>query len=1011
MSGYRNIAVVVAFVMLLPAIAFAQAGIAGTVRDTSGAVLPGVTVEAASPALIEKVRVGVTDGAGQYRIENLRPGTYAVTFTLTGFNTFRRDGVELTGSFIATVNAEMRVGAVEESITVSGNAPTVDVQSTNRQQVLSSQVVDALPTGRMYFTLGVLTPGVTSNNPDVGGTTGDTMSRLVIHGGRGDDQRVLTNGLNYFSPQAPSIGGNVPNMSGAQEVTIDTSGANAETQTGGVTVNFIQRDGGNTFAGTAFFTYANEHMASNNFTQRLRDAGLRAVNTLKSSMDINPGLGGPLVRDRLWFYASGRYQTSRLYAPGMFFNKNEFDPTKWTFEPDTGRRALSNNAVWKDYQLRLTWQATPKNKIAGSWDEQMFCRCPHFISATRSPDAGVDRRFPIERLQHVEWMSTVTNKVLIEAVGMYGTERWGNMHLRPEAGGGSLDVTPAQLAAYPQMIGVVEQQGTIAGLNYRAPVGTFPGTFNNNRTGSLRYRASLSYVPGSHSLKVGWGDINGFVEEERYMVGPPISYRFNSPVVNGVVIPTPNQLTQWATPFSNRTHQDHDLGAFVQDKWTLNRLTLNLGLRYDWFAVSFPEQHVGPATLLPNRNFTFPEQESLNWKDLSPRIGGVYDLRGDGKTALKGSLNRYVAGGGLNGIGSNSNPVLAIVTNTTRAWTDADGDFVADCDLLVTGANGECGPMANSAWGTSRVSLANDSALRKGWNVRSFNWEFSAGVQHEIAPRVSADVSFFRRWYGNFTVTDDVAREAADYDSFSITAPVNSRLPGGGGNTIAGLVDLKPQFFGQPVQNQQMLVKNLPGSPSQSESWSGVDVNLNLRFSSDFMFQGGLSTGRRVADSCEVVALVPEAIGQTPASFCRIEEPFLTQVKALGIYTIPGIDVQIAGTLQSAPGAPRLATFNVSSAQAQLSLGRPLSTGANSNQTVNIIAPGTETLERLNQLDLRFGKILRLAENRRMNLSLDVYNVFNADTVLSVNQNYTSLWVPTNILQSRLFKISAQVDF
>lgn len=325
-------------------------------------------------------------------------------------------------------------------------------------------------------------------------------------------------------------------------------------------------------------------------------------------------------------------------------------------------RAGSYPVHTHDLQLRVTWQATPKNKVAASWDEQTFCRCPHFVSATRSPEAGVDRRFPIERLQHVEWFSTVTNSVLVEVVGMYGSERWGNMHLRPEDGGGSLNVTPAQLAAYPQMIGVLEQRGTIAGLNYRAPT----GTFNSNLSPSLRYRAAVSYVPGRHAFKVGWGDIHGYVKTSQYMIAQsPISYRFNSPVVNGVVVPTPNQLTQFASPWEARTNQDHDMGVFVQDKWTMDRLTLNLGVRYDWFAVSFPEQHVGPATLLPNRNFTFPAQDSLNWKDISPRLGAVYDMQGDGKTAIKASLNRYVAGGGLNGIGSNSNPVLAMVTSTT----------------------------------------------------------------------------------------------------------------------------------------------------------------------------------------------------------------------------------------------------------------------------------------------------------------------------------------------------------
>ena len=178
MRGLVKVGVVLSCLVLLPAAAFAQAGIAGNVKDSSGAVLPGVTVEAASPALIEKTRSVVTDGGGNYKIENVRPGTYSVTFTLPGFNTVKREGIELAGSFVATVNADMKVGAIEETITVTGETPIVDIQSTARQQVLNKDVIEAIPTGRSYSALGVLLPGVNSNAQDVGGQNGGGMSTL-----------------------------------------------------------------------------------------------------------------------------------------------------------------------------------------------------------------------------------------------------------------------------------------------------------------------------------------------------------------------------------------------------------------------------------------------------------------------------------------------------------------------------------------------------------------------------------------------------------------------------------------------------------------------------------------------------------------------------------------------------------------------------------------------------------------------------------------------------------------
>src|SRR5688500_3933619 len=172
-------------VIVLPSLVYAQASITGVVRDSSGAVLPGVTVEAASPALIEKVRSVTTDGSGQYRIVDLRPGSYTVTFTLPGFNTFKRDGIELAGNFTATVHAAMRLGAVEETITVTGQAPVVDVQSASPQRVISKDIIDAIPAGRGQSALAVLIPGMSAGGQDVGGSNNQSLSSISIRGGRG----------------------------------------------------------------------------------------------------------------------------------------------------------------------------------------------------------------------------------------------------------------------------------------------------------------------------------------------------------------------------------------------------------------------------------------------------------------------------------------------------------------------------------------------------------------------------------------------------------------------------------------------------------------------------------------------------------------------------------------------------------------------------------------------------------------------------------------------------------
>ena len=240
--------------LAVPAVASAQASIAGLVRDASGAVLPGVTVEASSPALIEKTRSVVTDGSGQYKVVDLRPGAYEVIFTLPGFSTVRRSGLELTGSFTATVNVELRVGAVEETITVTGAAPVVDVQSASQQRVLGKDIVDVIPSGRTHFEVATLIPGVqTSNTTDVGGTNAIALVNLTSHGGRTGDSRVTINGLSTQNAETSgNSSGVLPNISGTQEITVDFAAGSAEMPNGGVRINVIPRDGGNTFKATFF---------------------------------------------------------------------------------------------------------------------------------------------------------------------------------------------------------------------------------------------------------------------------------------------------------------------------------------------------------------------------------------------------------------------------------------------------------------------------------------------------------------------------------------------------------------------------------------------------------------------------------------------------------------------------------------------------------------------------------------------------------------------------------------
>jgi hypothetical protein len=449
------------------------------------------------------------------------------------------------------------------------------------------------------------------------------------------------------------------------------------------------------------------------------------------------------------------------------------------------------------------------------------------------------------------------------------------------------------------------------------------------------------------------------------------------------------------------------MGVFAQDKWTVRGLTFSYGVRYDYVTNHFPEQHVGPALLTPTRNITFPARRNVANHDLSPKLGASYDPFGTGKTALKVSLNRYLTVMGIDGsgIGGGGNPVNNLVVSTTRSWTDSNGNFVPDCDLRNSAANGECGQMANTDFGGTRLGATYDPDLLRGWRKRENNWEVSAGVQRELVPRVSADVSYFRRWFGNFAATDNLAVGPTDFDPFSITAPLDPRLPGGGGYTISGFHNLKPAQFGVPASNFVTRAKNFG---KQVEYWQGADFTISARPHVGLLLQGGTSTGRTVTDNCEILAKIPEN-SPVGVPYCHVTTAFLTQVKLLGSYEIPRVDVQISGAFQSLPGPQILANYVASNAEVAPSLGRSLSGGAR-NVTVNLVEPGTMYGERMNQLDLRVSKMLRVGRTRtRMNV--DLYNALNSNAVETLNNSFAVWQRPTRIVPARFLKLSAQIDF
>jgi hypothetical protein len=1008
-------------VLLLPAGAAAQSSVTGVVRDGSGAVLPGVTVEAASPALIEKVRTAVTDGQGVYRIVDLRPGPYTVTFTLPGFNTFKRDGIDLRAEFTATVDAELTVGALEETITVSGEAPLVDTRSARAQTQYTSETLMSLPgTGRLATLISVLPGAVLNNEGDraVGGLSDRSQTRFAIHGA--PNAQPVVDGMNT-EMAASNTGVFVWNQLNFQEVVAETSGVGADRDTGGLQLNMVAKDGGNTFSGTATLAYSGPDLQSSNFNDELMARGVNAaisgLSSIKKFVDAGAGVGGPLQRNRLWFFGAARKSVTQQYAAGIYSNKLR-QPESLLYEPDLSRPAFSND-YYRDYTLRLTMQAAAKHKVVVGGSFQNNCNCVYALFRPQggslvTPEAATAHKYEPNYNLTATWTYPATNRLLFMFAG--GANHITQLNTRGD------DVTKTSIQVTEQSLD----------LKYGAAYGATAGGASYSTLPRRQYHQqfSVTYVTGSHNFKSGLAvrevrtGANDKYGNDVYMANQAILYTFNNQrPVSLQLLATPHHFEEAA----------NDIAVFAQDQWTIRRLTLNLGLRYNDVDMSSPELVLPPGFFVGER--LVPAAEHIpHWRNLSPRLGAAYDLFGDGKTGLKVSLGRYPDIVRV----SPANPASVMTLTTNRSWNDGlfgvgdprSGNFQPDCVLLDPVANGECGAWSDLNFGKPRLTTRNAPDSLTGFNDQFNNWQASVSLQHELRGGLALNVGYFRTWYGAFLTTDNQAVPASAYDSYCFTAPADARLPGGGGNQICGMFDINPSFFGR-VDN---LVTQASRYGGQTQIYNGVDLTLNGRFGQGGQFSGGLSLGRTVTDNCYVndnASLTPQvfpgvlalpATSTVPRTeeFCRNVPPWSsgTQVKFLAVYPLPW-DLETSAIFQNSPGIPITASYVLTNAQIRTLLGRNLAacpsqvtTTCNATVRTELIPPNTVFEPRLTQVDLRFSRLFRLGGARRVRGSVDIYNVFNASNVLSMTPTFGPAWRNVaQVLSARLVRVGAQFDF
>jgi hypothetical protein len=999
--------VVASLLVLTCGTAYAQEGqIAGTIRDASGGVLPGVLVEVTSPALISKVRSATSDDNGQYRITNLPVGTYSVTFSLDGFTRQQRDNVVLTTGFTAPVNGTMTVGQRSETVNVVGEAPVIDVQNARQVAAFDGEEIRDLPTTRNIRSILTLTPGLTATGlgadcvGGVGVWCNNNIYNLSAHTATNDTEggaqgRVMVDGTIINTGGGAGImgmtGGYVADVANAREVTVQISGALGESETGGASINIVPRTGGNRFAGNYFGTYTRgplDDVGANRKGWFSTNNGSypEIVNNypLISDYDTSGAFGGPIKRDRLWFFSVARAWQKNAWSRQSDRIWDNANVGIWGQNYQADRSGPPLNLInWtRNVNARITAQATQKNKFNFFWDEGYTCQdpCDGSVAPWTARDGWWSGQVHPARLIQVGWTNPLTNVILLEAGVSVNRQLYDFSQHR-------------YFTPNPDIPRVVEF-GTTVGLDSTGPLngtdftlfGVPSGPWSDGLGGAaeqrelndFRPRASFQYVTGTHNAKFGYD--GGYFAQTRSnrTNNNRLEYRYDTPAVGCFNAASPaastcgnTSLYYGSDPFNEARRPvpsrvkintgpstiDNRVaysGFYAQVQWTLSRFTLSGGLRYDHATSNYPSTCIGSGgnrivaggnepyvpvqvggEFAGQASWCTPETDGVSYSNLSPRWGVTWDVFGNGKTAVKYNMGKYLAGAAINGIYADANPAQRTLNSYTRTWTDVDGDRVVDCNLLDFAAQNVpggdiCGgpgsvvtfpdtsslnasrnygrdPLSLDASGTpiglqttqcgrreagipAAVQAYCDvygESLLDGWGRRRAEWQMSVGIQHELLPRFSAEVTYNRRSYSNLTVTDQLGigcdrfngaqdvRACQDgylnftspnYGFFNAVAPTHPDLPGGGGYVIRGL------------SNQNAALPLSPGSAvtimeELAYTSNFVDTNFVWRGTDRFglrglRINGGTTTGRAVRDECYTMLDGPNVRqhdGVTPA--------------------------------------------------------------------------------------------------------------------------------------------------
>jgi hypothetical protein len=967
--------------VLLPAVALAQSAIVGVVRDSSGAVLPGVTVEASSDVLIEKVKSATTDESGNYRIADLRPGVYSVSFTMPGFNTFRRDDLRLTAEFTATIDATLAVGALEETVTVTGASPVVDVTTAAHTATLDRDAIDVIPTGRSIQGVAQLVVGINLSLPDTGGARAMQQTYMTTHGMTTANTTVLVDGLMVNGLQADGAVQSYFNDAMNSEMSYQTAAIGADTQAGGVRLNMIPREGGNRFNGDFKMAYRPGEWQSNNLTQRHINRGLEAGNATDRIIDYTFALGGPIMRDKLWFFTSARYFSVNNFIANTFF--------------DDGSQGVDDQFI-KSAMARLTWQVSPRNKITGYFDEVDKYR-GHDMQSNYDPEtASVVWYSPAYHTTAVKWSSPVTSRLFLESGWSSNLEYYTNSYQE------GIEEPRGSAAWY----GRASRDELDLGNRKTAPV-------SRNTESPARYAVSgaATYLLGQHTLKVGmqstWGSFWHTRDANADLVQ---QYRSTS---TGIPFTVPDSVLVRNTPLSYGERLNYDLGIFAQDSWTFNRLTINAGIRYEKLKAQVLAAESPAGRFVPARSFE-PIENLPNWSNFAPRMALVYDVFGNGKTALKYSLNRYNLAR-TTGVASNYNPLLN--QTATLQWRDVNGDDIAQGERGCNyGTAGTPGCEINFAQLSANFGVA--ALATYGEFPRTWNLEHGAEIQHELLPNLSVAGSWYKGDFHNLTVSLNQSWSAADYTPYTLYDPLS-------GEPFTA--------YGRSAAAQARPARYLDTyDPNRERSYQAFNFEARYRPYAGAQIFGGVSIERQRDTSCTapddpnnvtVLSTIAAPIYNT-ARLCdetALDIPYRKSAKLSAALPVKwGVNLSMAFQSNVPATASRRMTATRGTTRYPANCPSPCPAGqvilpttvfSQAAMTFSLEAENAVLVERITQLDFKVTRTFRL---NRISLipTFEMFNINNSDAIISyvtTNALSSSFLAPNSIMQGRMYGVGLMV--